>query len=133
MLGKTIKILLLLTSTLLSSCNNTEEKVDLGQKEQDKRILSEENISEFFYWAERNQKLQKADNPEGFKSLIADLNFIITQSTIYKTKAYNNGRMSGYQVKYSDNTWVELKYESNKRKEVNGYLFYLYGPLVNSY
>lgn len=41
--------------------------------------------------------------------------------------------MSGYQVKYSDNTWVELKYESNKRKEVNGYLFYLYGLLANSY
>lgn len=130
---KMIKIFLFLTSTLFYSCNHTMDKIDLGQKKQNKRMLPEENVSDFFYWTEKNQKLQKADYPEGLKFLVADLNLIIRQSTIYKTKDYNNGRMSGYQVKYSDNTWIELKYESSKRKEIDGYLFYLYGPLIDSY
>ena len=53
---KMIKIFLLLTSTLLYSCNHTMDKIDLGQKKQNKRMLPEENVSDFFYWTEKNQK-----------------------------------------------------------------------------
>ena len=50
---KTIKIFLLLTSTLFYSCNHTMDKIDLGQKKQNKRMLPEENVSDFFYWTEK--------------------------------------------------------------------------------
>ena len=53
---KMIKIFLLLTSTLFYSCNHTMDKIDLGQKKQNKRMLPEENVSDFFYWTEKNQK-----------------------------------------------------------------------------
>lgn len=50
---KMIKIFLLLTSTLFYSCNHTMDKIDLGQKKQNKRMLPEENVSDFFYWTEK--------------------------------------------------------------------------------
>ena len=50
---KMIKIFLLLTSTLLYSCNHTMDKIDLEQKKQNKRMLPEENVSDFFYWTEK--------------------------------------------------------------------------------
>lgn len=29
------------------------DKIDLGQKKQNKRMLPEENVSDFFYWTEK--------------------------------------------------------------------------------
>lgn len=136
MIHKVIKIFSLFLRSFLRGCGQSKatEKADLGQILDNKISIPTDNVASFFAWTEKDQwKKAMGSSEENFEAFTSELSGAIKESVIYKEDNYNNGRMSGYQIQYKDNTWMELKYETKKRDNIDGYLFYLYGPIIDSY